>query len=101
MSHDDFQLHAVSITNHTDSGRVEITWSDGLAMAFEHVFLRTHCKCADCTAANALPTYGPSLRLSDIRPVGSYGIQLVFNDGHDRGIYPWPYLYELGTDQQQ
>lgn len=99
MSPDDFQLHAVAITNHADSGNVEITWSDGVATVFAHTFLRKSCKCADCTAANAVPTYSSSLRLSDIRPVGSYGIQLVFNDGHDRGIYPWPYLYKLGIVQ--
>ena len=24
-----------------------------------------------------------------------YGIQIVFDDGHDRGIYPWVYLQTL------
>ena len=27
-----------------------------------------------------------------------YGLQLIFNDGHERGIYPWPYLAELGLE---
>jgi DUF971 family protein len=27
--------------------------------------------------------------------VGSVGLQLFFSDGHERGIYPWPYLYAL------
>ncbi|WP_413049183.1 gamma-butyrobetaine hydroxylase-like domain-containing protein [Pseudomonas phoenicis] len=26
-----------------------------------------------------------------------YGVQLVFSDGHDCGIYPWDYLRELGS----
>ncbi|CAI8772207.1 hypothetical protein EMIT0P43_170072 [Pseudomonas jessenii] len=24
-----------------------------------------------------------------------YGLQLVFSDGHERGIYPWAYLARL------
>lgn len=28
---------------------------------------------------------------------GNYAIKLVFDDGHDTGIYTWDYLYELAT----
>jgi DUF971 family protein len=27
--------------------------------------------------------------------VQGYGLQLIFSDGHERGIYPWPYLAQL------
>ncbi|WP_245726175.1 gamma-butyrobetaine hydroxylase-like domain-containing protein [Pseudomonas jinjuensis] len=36
----------------------------------------------------------PEVRLRAIQPQG-YGVQPVFSDGHDRGIYPWQYLCEL------
>jgi DUF971 family protein len=29
--------------------------------------------------------------------VGELGLNLVFDDEHGRGIYPWPYLRELGA----
>ena len=32
-------------------------------------------------------------------PVGLYGINFFFSDGHDTGIYSWEYLHELGTHQ--
>jgi DUF971 family protein len=32
-------------------------------------------------------------------PVGRYGVKLVFDDGHDTGIYTWDWLYRLGRDQ--
>lgn len=35
------------------------------------------------------------LTIVDVRPVGHYAINLVFSDGHDRGIYPWRYLKEI------
>lgn len=39
------------------------------------------------------------LHVVSIEAIGSYALRLSFSDGHDRGIYPWPYLREL-ADQQ-
>jgi DUF971 family protein len=36
-----------------------------------------------------------------IEPVGHYAVKPRFSDGHDSGLYTWPYLYALGRDQQQ
>ena len=30
-----------------------------------------------------------------VDPMGHYGINIAFSDGHARGIYPWSYLAEL------
>jgi DUF971 family protein len=27
-------------------------------------------------------------------------VKLVFDDGHDTGLYTWKYLYELGRDRE-
>lgn len=35
------------------------------------------------------------LHVVSIEPIGNYALRLSFSDGHDRGIYPWPYLREL------
>ena len=32
-----------------------------------------------------------------VEPVGNYAVRLVFDDGHDSGLYTWAYLHELGT----
>ena len=39
--------------------------------------------------------------ITAIKPVGHYALQLVFDDGHDTGLYSWDYLYELCTDQSR
>lgn len=39
------------------------------------------------------------VEISGVEPVGNYGIKLIFNDGHDTGIYTWPYLSELCQNQ--
>ncbi|MFZ9099634.1 MAG: gamma-butyrobetaine hydroxylase-like domain-containing protein, partial [Burkholderiaceae bacterium] len=31
--------------------------------------------------------------------VGNYAIQPTFSDGHDSGLYSWPYLHHLGAEQ--
>lgn len=31
-----------------------------------------------------------------VEPVGHYAVRLVFDDGHDSGLYTWKYLHELG-----
>ncbi len=36
--------------------------------------------------------------IAHIEPVGNYAVRLLFDDGHDTGIYSWGYLHELGRD---
>jgi DUF971 family protein len=35
--------------------------------------------------------------VKSVDPVGNYAVRLVFDDGHDSGLYAWGYLYELGA----
>ena len=39
--------------------------------------------------------------ISRIEPVGSYAARIVFDDGHDTGLYSWRYLRELADGQDQ
>ena len=36
--------------------------------------------------------------IDEITAVGHYAVQPRFSDGHDSGIFSWPYLYHLGAD---
>ena len=38
-------------------------------------------------------------KITAIKPVGGYGIQISWKDGHNTGIYTWEYLMQLATDQ--
>ncbi len=38
--------------------------------------------------------------IAAIEPVGNYAVRLVFDDGHQTGIYSWNYLLELATKNQ-
>ena len=39
--------------------------------------------------------------ISGIMPVGHYAIKIIFDDGHDSGLYGWDYLQELAANQEQ
>lgn len=41
-----------------------------------------------------------NVNITAVEPVGNYGVKLVFDDGHDSGIYGWDYLYELGQKKE-
>lgn len=81
------------------SGAVELRWQDGRAQRWTAGFLRSQCRCAECKARTRqgqeaiMPI--PTLSVTEIRPVGAYGVQFIFSDGHDRGIYPWVHLEQL------
>jgi DUF971 family protein len=36
--------------------------------------------------------------LTRMEPVGNYAVRLIFDDGHDSGLYTWAYLHELGQN---
>lgn len=92
-------MHPESITNDSRTGVLEIAWQDGSVQRLGHAFLRASCRCADCQSrqmTGALPpASGSGMRITRIAPVGSYAVQLVFCDGHMRGIYPYAYLRQL------
>ncbi len=39
------------------------------------------------------------VKLTGVETVGHYAIKLIFDDGHDSGIYTWDYLYDLCANQ--
>ena len=36
-----------------------------------------------------------NVRIINAKKVGLYAIQLIFDDGHDSGIYSWDYIFSL------
>lgn len=92
-------IQVKTISSNVPNGTLEILWNDGKRQLFTHAFLRTQCQCAHCKAhrlqGKVTGAVSPRLRITEIHPAGTYGVQFIFNDGHDRGIYPWIYLRDL------
>ena len=76
---------------------LRLRWHDG-TVDLPAARLRAVCRCGSCRARAERGEAAPEpADLVDAVPVGSYALNLIFSDGHDRGIYPWIWLHELGT----
>ena len=42
-----------------------------------------------------------NVTIGQVEPVGNYAVRLVFDDGHETGIYGWGYLAELGARRDE
>jgi ATP-binding protein involved in chromosome partitioning len=40
-----------------------------------------------------------NVKIKDLAAVGNYAVKIVFDDGHDTGLYAWNYLDELGREK--
>lgn len=73
---------------------LRLQWPDG-AVSVSATRLRAACRCGGCRARPVVEEQ--DVQLVDAQPVGHYALNLVFSDGHDRGIYPWVWLRELAA----
>lgn len=42
-----------------------------------------------------------NINVTQVVPVGRYAVRLVFDDGHNTGLYSWDVLWELAQAQDQ
>jgi DUF971 family protein len=47
-----------------------------------------------------LQTGKENVAVTAVEPVGQYAVRLVFDDGHNTGLYTWSYLRELGEQRE-
>ncbi len=95
--------YPIEITLHQQSRQLEIAFDDGSRYRLPFEFLRVHSPSAEVRGHGAgqevLQTGKRDVILLNLEPVGSYALKLVFDDGHDSGLYTWEYLHELGQNQ--
>ncbi|AEJ10787.1 conserved hypothetical protein [Pseudomonas putida S16] len=86
-----------AIHNQREARQLIVQWQEA-EQVVSHARLRGACPCSQCRAARLQGRV--SLVRDDVRVervvAQGYGVQLIFSDGHERGIYPWAYLRELG-----
>jgi DUF971 family protein len=39
-----------------------------------------------------------AVKITALEPVGNYAVRIVFDDGHDSGLYSWDFLHKLGAE---
>jgi DUF971 family protein len=84
------------------SKQLLIKWSDNTDSTISLLKMRKHCPCATCASEREdqsksyIPIFsGNQLIVSEIHPVGSYAISVKWKDGHNTGIFEYPFLKSL------
>jgi len=88
---------------HKASKRLEMRFDDGAHFDFSCEFLRVHSPSAEVrghgVGQEVLQTGKADVNITGIEPVGNYAVRLVFDDGHQTGLYSWDLLYRYGQNQ--
>jgi DUF971 family protein len=96
-------LKPSQIQLHKKSKTLEITFGHH-SYTLPAEFLRVHSPSAEVRG------HGPGqeilvegkvdVGIEDLQLSGNYGVQIIFDDGHDSGIFSWTYLKELGENHE-
>jgi len=80
---------------------VEVAFADGARYTLSFEYLRTHSPSAEVQGhgpgQDVLQIAKENVGIRAIEPVGQYAVRIVFDDGHDTGLYTWQGLRDLGT----
>jgi DUF971 family protein len=95
--------HPTDIRLRTVSRLLEVRFADGQTFALPFEYLRVFSPSAEVKGHGGgegiLQTGKEQVGITAIEPVGSYAVRLVFDDGHNTGLYSWTLLYELGRNR--
>ena len=85
----------------TKSRVLEVAFDDGSRFELPFEYLRVFSPSAEVRGhgpgQETLQLGKHEVGIKAIDPIGNYAVRLVFDDGHDTGLYTWDYLHELGT----
>lgn len=88
-----------------DKRILTVTFEDGARYELAAEYLRVTSPSAEVQGHNkAQKQTVPGkidVTIASIQPVGNYAIRLIFDDGHDTGLFTWTYLAELGRDHDK
>ncbi|MGB0955333.1 MAG: gamma-butyrobetaine hydroxylase-like domain-containing protein [Panacagrimonas sp.] len=91
-----------SIALHKRQRTLDLTYADGQQFSLPAEYLRVHSPSAEVQGHGTPVLVGGKRQvgIKAVQPVGRYAVRLVFDDGHDTGLYSWDVLWELATRHQ-
>lgn len=83
-----------------DRGRIlEVAFDDGQVIRLTAQKLRVESPSAEVKGHSPgqrrIVTGKENVAIVGLEPVGNYAVKIVFDDGHDTGLYTWAYLRKL------
>lgn len=88
-----------------DKTKLFLRWSDNTESSISLEKLRKFCPCATCMSEreNRSKSFIPlfhsgQTKISRINKIGNYAIGVLWEDGHNTGIYEFPFLKNLSEN---
>lgn len=95
--------HPTDIKLRTKSRLLDIKFEDGSRFELPFEYLRVYSPSAEVRGhgpgQETLQLGKHNVGIKAVEPVGYYAVRLIFDDGHDSGLYTWDYLHELGRER--
>ncbi len=95
-------VYPTLIKLHQQSRQLEVGFNDGQRFELPCEYLRVFSPSAEVRGhgpgQEVLQVGKRDVNIKAIEPVGQYAVKLVFDDGHDSGLYSWAVLYKLGMN---
>jgi DUF971 family protein len=86
----------------TESRLLAVTFDDGSSYELPFEYLRVFSPSAEVKGhgggEGVLQIGKQNVGISGVEPVGNYALRLIFDDGHNTGLYSWALLHELGKN---
>ncbi len=81
-----------------------VSFTDGASHSFTAEMLRVLSPSAEVQGHSpeqrvTVPNKA-NVAIRQLLPVGNYAVRIVFDDGHDSGLFTWVYLAELGANKE-
>lgn len=96
-------MNPTGITYHKASKTLELAYAEGETVTIAAELLRVFSPSAEVRghsdAERVLQTGKKHVGIDAIEAIGNYAVRIVFDDGHDTGIYSWAFLRELALEQ--
>jgi ATP-binding protein involved in chromosome partitioning len=82
---------------------LKVTFSDGFSYELPAEMLRVMSPSAEVQGHSdeqrVVVPGKRNVKITQMHPVGKYAAKIVFDDGHDTGLYTWSYLHDLGREK--
>ena len=98
------EISATEIKLRRRSRVLEVTFTDGSRFELPFEYLRVHSPSAEVrghgVGEGVLVVGKQEVLVTSVEPIGQYAVRLMFDDGHDTGLFTWKYLHELGSQRE-
>lgn len=81
-----------------------LAFDDGFSCELDFEYLRVYSPSAEVKGhgpgQETLVVGKEAVQIVGCEPVGNYAVKVIFDDGHDSGLYTWEYLHALGQEHE-